>query len=144
MASCLLVTKGLRKKQRDTQPSQTCDGYTFQTTVLYRGVSLYLGSINETRLKTALSPVRLVLKVTLFLLLHCSEVFLCIWGVLTRLEALLTLPPMKLYILSTTQHNTTCIVHARLYAANSVSMQMLYLVSRDVCQALNNSAMPCV
>jgi len=33
-----------------------------------------------------LSPVRLVLKVTLFLLLHCTGVFLCIWGVLTRLD----------------------------------------------------------
>jgi len=33
-----------------------------------------------------LSPVRVVLKVTLFLLLYCTGVFLCIWGVLTRLE----------------------------------------------------------
>ena len=33
----------------------------------------------------ALSPVKLVLKVTLFLLLHCTGVFLCFWGVLTRL-----------------------------------------------------------
>ena len=33
-----------------------------------------------------LSPVRLVLKVTLFLLLHCTGVFLCFWGVLTRLD----------------------------------------------------------
>jgi len=33
-----------------------------------------------------LSPGRLVLKVTLFLLLHCTGVFLCIWGVLTRLD----------------------------------------------------------
>jgi len=31
--------------------------------------------------KRALSPVRPVLKVTLFLLLHCTGVFLCIWGV---------------------------------------------------------------
>ena len=32
---------------RDTQPSQTCsEGYTFSATALYRGVSLYLGSIN--------------------------------------------------------------------------------------------------
>jgi len=29
---------------------------------------------------------RLVLKVTLFLLLHCTGVFLCFWGVLTRLD----------------------------------------------------------
>jgi len=28
-----------------------------------------------------LGPVRLVLKVTLCLLLHCTGVFLCIWGV---------------------------------------------------------------
>ena len=33
-----------------------------------------------------LSPVRLVLKFTLFLLLHCTGVFLCFWGVLTRLD----------------------------------------------------------
>jgi len=33
-----------------------------------------------------LSPVSLVLKVTLFLLLHCTGVFLCFWGVLTRLD----------------------------------------------------------
>ena len=33
-----------------------------------------------------LSPVRLVLKVTLFLLLHCTGVFLRFWGVLTRLD----------------------------------------------------------
>ena len=33
-----------------------------------------------------LSPVRLFLKVTLFLLLHCTGVFLCFWGVLTRLD----------------------------------------------------------
>ena len=33
-----------------------------------------------------LSPVRIVLKVTLFLLLHCTGVFLCFWGVLTRLD----------------------------------------------------------
>jgi len=33
-----------------------------------------------------LSPVRLVLKVILFLLLHCTGVFLCFWGVLTRLD----------------------------------------------------------
>ena len=33
-----------------------------------------------------LSPVRLVLKVTLFLLLYCTGVFLCFWGVLTRLD----------------------------------------------------------
>ena len=38
--------------------------------------------------KRALSPVRLVLKVTLFLLLYCTEVFLCIWGVLTGLDHL--------------------------------------------------------
>jgi len=36
--------------------------------------------------KRTLSPVRLVLKVTLFLLLHCAGLFLCFWGVLTRLE----------------------------------------------------------
>ena len=36
--------------------------------------------------KRALSPVRPVLKVTLFLPLHCTGVFLCIWGVLTRLD----------------------------------------------------------
>jgi len=35
----------------------------------------------------ALSPVRLVLKVTLFLLLHFTGVFLCIWGVLTGLDS---------------------------------------------------------
>ena len=34
-----------------------------------------------------LSPVKLVLKVTLFLLLHCTGVFLCFWGVLTRLDS---------------------------------------------------------
>jgi len=39
----------------------------------------------------ALSPVRLVLKVTLFLLLHCTGVFLCFWGVLTRLDQCSTL-----------------------------------------------------
>ena len=33
-----------------------------------------------------LSPVRLVLKVSLFLLLHCTGVFLCFWGVITRLD----------------------------------------------------------
>jgi len=33
-----------------------------------------------------LSPVRHVLEVTLFLLLHCKGVFLCFWGVLTRLD----------------------------------------------------------
>jgi len=32
------------------------------------------------------ASVRLVLKVTLFLLLHCTGVFLCFWGVLTRLD----------------------------------------------------------
>ena len=37
--------------------------------------------------KGTLSPVRHVLKVTLFLLLHCTGVFLCIWGVLTRLAS---------------------------------------------------------
>jgi len=31
-------------------------------------------------------PVRLVLKVTLFLLLHCTGGFHCFWGVLTRLD----------------------------------------------------------
>ena len=36
--------------------------------------------------KRALSPVSPVLKVTLFLLLHWTGVFLCIWGVLTRLD----------------------------------------------------------
>ena len=36
--------------------------------------------------KRKLSPVRLVLMVTLSLLLHCKGVFLCIWGVLTRLD----------------------------------------------------------
>ena len=40
-----MVTIALRKK--DTQPSQTAsEGYTFPVTALYRGVSLYLGSIN--------------------------------------------------------------------------------------------------
>jgi len=35
--------------KKDTQPSQThSEGYTFPATVLYRGVSLYLGSINYT------------------------------------------------------------------------------------------------
>ena len=38
--------------------------------------------------KWTLSPVRLVLKVTLLLQLHCTGVFLCIWGVLTRLDQL--------------------------------------------------------
>jgi len=38
---------------KDTQPSQTCsEGYTFSATALYRGVSLFLGSINYTRLDT--------------------------------------------------------------------------------------------
>ena len=33
--------------QKGTRPSQTCpEGYTFPATVLYRGVSLYLGSAN--------------------------------------------------------------------------------------------------
>ena len=36
--------------------------------------------------KKTLSPVRLVLKVALFLLLYCTGVFLCFWGVLTRLD----------------------------------------------------------
>ena len=36
--------------------------------------------------KRTLSPVGLVLKVTLCLLLHCTGVFLCFWGVLTRLD----------------------------------------------------------
>ena len=32
---------------KDTQPSQTCsEGYTFSATALYRGVSLFFGSIN--------------------------------------------------------------------------------------------------
>jgi len=46
-----------------------------------------LGSIWSQLLhaKWTLSPVRLVLKVILFLLLHCTRV-LCIWGVLTRLD----------------------------------------------------------
>ena len=35
-----------------------------------------------------LSPVRLVLKVTLFLLLHSTGVFLCFWGVFNRLGRL--------------------------------------------------------
>jgi len=34
--------------------------------------------------KRTLSPVRLVLKVTLFLILQCTGVFLGIWGVITR------------------------------------------------------------
>ena len=47
-----MVTIALRKvtialRNKDTQPSQTCsEGYTFSATVLYRGVSLFLGSIN--------------------------------------------------------------------------------------------------
>jgi len=49
---------------------------------------------NATR---TLSPVRLVLKVTLFLLLHCKGVFLCLWGVLTRLDFLLV--PCSLFLL---------------------------------------------
>jgi len=53
-----------------------------------------LGSIWSQLLyaKRTLSPVRLVLKVTLFLLLRCTGVFLflCIWGVLTRLEEIST------------------------------------------------------
>ena len=40
--------------------------------------------------KRTLSPVRLVLKVTLFLLLHCTGVFLCFWGVLTRLDPVIS------------------------------------------------------
>jgi len=36
--------------------------------------------------KKTLSPVRSVLKVTLFLLLHCTGVLLCIWGVFTKLD----------------------------------------------------------
>ena len=37
--------------------------------------------------KRTLSPVRLNLKGKLFLLLHCTGVFLCIWGVLiSRLD----------------------------------------------------------
>ena len=36
--------------------------------------------------KRTLSLVRLVLKVTLFLLLHWKGMFLCFWGVLTRLD----------------------------------------------------------
>jgi len=36
--------------------------------------------------KRTLNPVRLLLKVTFFLLLYCTGVFLCIWGVLTRLD----------------------------------------------------------
>ena len=36
--------------------------------------------------KRALSPIRLVLKVILFLLLHCTAVFLCIWGVLSNIR----------------------------------------------------------
>jgi len=40
-----MVTIALSNK--DTQPSQTCsEGYTFSATVLYRGVSLFLGSTN--------------------------------------------------------------------------------------------------
>jgi len=50
-----------------------------------------------------------------------------------------TLPLMKLCIL-----NTTCEVHARPCVANSASMLMFYLVSHEVCNALNDSAMPCV
>ena len=36
--------------------------------------------------KRTLSPVKFVLKVILFLPLNCTEVFLCFWGVLTRLD----------------------------------------------------------
>jgi len=40
---------------KDTQPSQTCsEGYTFSATALYWGVSLFLGSINWTRLDSRL------------------------------------------------------------------------------------------
>ena len=57
---------------KDTQPSQTCsEGYTFSATALYRGVSLFLGSIKWTRLTR---------------LLHCKRVLLCIWGVLIGLD----------------------------------------------------------
>ena len=41
--------------------------------------------------KRTLSPVRLVLKVTLILLLHCTGLFLCFWGVLSRLDQALHL-----------------------------------------------------
>jgi len=38
--------------QKDTQPSQTCfEGYTFPVGICHRGVSLYLGSSNATRLE---------------------------------------------------------------------------------------------
>ena len=44
-AGRLRVTIALRNK--DTQPSQTCsECYTFSATALYRGVSLFWGSIN--------------------------------------------------------------------------------------------------
>jgi hypothetical protein len=36
--------------------------------------------------KRAPSPVRLALKVTFFLLLYCTGVFLCIWGLLARVD----------------------------------------------------------
>ena len=40
--------------QKGTQPSQTCsEGYTFPATALYRGVSLYFGSINSTKLEAS-------------------------------------------------------------------------------------------
>jgi len=44
-----MVTIALCNK--DTQPSQACsEGYTFSATALYRGVSLFLRSINWTKL----------------------------------------------------------------------------------------------
>ena len=55
-----MVTIALRTK--DTQPNQTCsEGYTFSATALYRGVSLFLGSINSTRLAWACSEERRLL-----------------------------------------------------------------------------------
>ena len=50
-----MVTIVLCKK--DTQPSQTSsEGYTFSATALYKGVSLFLGSINWTRLDLMARP----------------------------------------------------------------------------------------
>jgi len=45
--------------------------------------------------RTLISPARLVLKVTLFLLLHCTGVFLCFWGVLTRLDLRVSSPSLQ-------------------------------------------------
>jgi len=63
-----MVTIALCNK--DTQPSQTCSkGYTFSEPPPEGGLDLVINR-----------------KGALFLLLYCTGVFLCFWGVLTRLE----------------------------------------------------------